>query len=106
MEKQFVSSFAGSADYIVNGVKYSVRTWADAKGAWAAAYLPTVLAEVGTVRATHHPEFTEFPSAEVMELFPGYIAARINPEKDYRVEYNGSAPVTFVNRYGWIEVAL
>lgn len=91
---------------MVNGVKYSVRTFAMPDGSHRADYWPTVLAEVGTVRAYHFPEATQFPPADVMAEFPGYVPARINPERAYAVEYQGEPPTVFLNHLGWYEVQL
>ena len=106
MAKRFVASYQGSAEYIINGIPYEVRTFADPAAPFRADYWPTILAQVGTVRAKHFPEMTEFPSAAVMAEFPGYQAARVRSENGYQVKYNGSAPAVFLNHLGWYEVQL
>lgn len=104
--KRFISSYQGSAEYDINGTIYSVRTFALPNSSATEQYKVTERAEVGTVRAKHWPNFCTFPPAEVMAEFPGYIAARVNPDAAYRIEYNGSAPATFANHLGWLEVRL
>jgi hypothetical protein len=106
MTKRFVSSYQGSAEYVVDGVPYECRTFYNPAAPFVPAYAAFARSEVGTVRAKHWPASTAFPSAAVVALFPGYVGARVGP--DYALQYqDGQAPTTILNPLtGWIEVAL
>lgn len=101
---RFISSYQGEAHYEINGKTYHVRTFADPKGSHKADYWPTVLATVGTVRAGHWPEFTSFPPAEVVAMFPGFIGARYDDTNGYAVVYDGPTPQPKINRLGWTDI--
>jgi hypothetical protein len=101
MTKQFVSSYAGESDYLVNGRKYRIRyfaipTMSYADGVFAREILPAV----GTVRAYDSGGFYQFPPDDVVALFPGFIGARY--AQDWTMEYNGPAPIQQVQPWGWI----
>jgi hypothetical protein len=106
MTKRFVSSYQGSAEYIVEGVPYEVRTFYNPEAPFVASVRDFAKSEVGTVRAKHYPEATTFPPAAVLALFPGYVAARVG--EDYTLRYpEGVAPKTYINPVtGWIEADL
>jgi len=106
MHKQFVSAYQGSAYYIVNHVRYTVRTFASQRGTHLPNQWDFILSEVGTIRALDWPATADFPPAEVLALFPGHVGARVNADKGYTIEYNGSAPNVVRNpQLDWYEVA-
>ena len=106
--KCFVSSYQGSAEYVIAEVPYEVRTFAFLEHSSATPEQQKIeQQQVGTVIAKHWPEFLQFPSSEVMAEFPGYVPGRYKPGDPWTVEYKGSAPVTFHNpRIAAIEVKL
>ena len=108
MSKRFVSAYRGSAEYVVDGVSYEVRSFGEPGGPWAVGYWPFITSEVGTVRAKHWPEFESFPPAAVLAEFPGYVGARCvraSTEDSYRLEYlGGEAPdLVWVPGLAWFE---
>jgi hypothetical protein len=106
MHKKFVSAYQGSSHYLVNHVMYTVRTFALPRGSHCPNQWPFVLSEVGTVRAYDWPAAAEFPPAEVLALFPGHVGARVNADKGYVLEHDGTAPSVVHNtRCDWYEVA-
>lgn len=99
--KRFIVSYQGSAEYDVNGTRVEVRTFAydpPYHPFTPEVYESEILPMVGCVWLRYG--YQEFPSADIMREFPGYIAARYlpDPEADHayasRVEYCGSKPRT------------
>jgi len=90
--KQFISSYQGESDYRINGDRYSLRLFAHDDGQYnPGVYDREILPCVGTVTRCFKSD--GFPSDEVMELFPGYIAARYNFDTK-QIEYKGIKPET------------
>lgn len=91
---QFVCGYQGESDYTWNGVKYSVRHSADdwRPGVWNYSreqYEAERVAQVGCIYRSYGSG--EFPPAELLEFFPGYVRARFNLEtKSW--EYAGAVP--------------
>ena len=78
MRKQFISGYQGQFDYEIDGKRYECRSSAFDSGQYMPGiYEREILPLVGTVRKSCSQEF---PSDAVMALFPGYVAARWNPE--------------------------
>ena len=102
IEPKFILSYAGASVYAVDWqkkVRVSVRkfaqpfSWSDNK------ILEADAAYVGTVSFDGFRD--SFPGPEIMEMFPGYVAARYNYAEG-RVEYQGIPPVTHRERnYLW-----
>ena len=113
--KHFVVSYAGESEYDIRGDDHriigrvAVRTFGNRNGAWNGDYFETgILPSIGTVRWESHPQWMEFPPADIVALFPGYVGCKLafhprTPELTIRDEgyelpdveyiYDGPAPV-------------
>lgn len=92
MSKRFIASYAGEAEYEIDGQRYEVRHFANPEMAYnTGVYEREILPAVGTVRHKHSPEFSEFPPAAVVAEFPGFVGARWNTQT-WTLEYDGPAP--------------
>ena len=96
--KTFRLSYAGEAEYDVDGVLYAVRYFANPRMPYAEGVLEKFIRPaVGTVRHYESSKFHDFPPREVVELFPGFVGARWNPET-WQLEYDGAKPVLVPGR--------
>lgn len=102
-EARFKSSYQGEIEYLFEGTTYRVREFGIDYGDYnEGVFEREILPSIGTVKMF---PVTEFPSDEVMELFPGFVAARYNPEKrciETKVEPDTLPYCQGVNRYGRI----
>lgn len=99
-EKRFKVSFNCEAEYFLYGRLYAARVGAHRRIV-NPSYYPTVRALIGTVVHRDYLFFHEFPSPQVMECFPGFVAARfvIDDFGEWQVEYNGEPPDVVEDAY-------
>ena len=88
---QFISSYMGETNYLIDGIRYTKRY--EASSYERSICNPSVferecLPFVGTVRG----EFEQFPSDDIMRHFPGYVPARWNPQTN-KVETKGKPKI-------------
>ena len=114
LTSHFYLSYAGESEYDIrdNGRlvgRVSVRTFGNRRIVYNGDYYQTgILPTVGTVRWQSSSQWHEYPPAEVVALFPGFVGCRLvfhprTPElkitdPDYALpeveyQYNGPAPV-------------
>jgi hypothetical protein len=83
LTKDFHLSYAGEAEYDIRKDgrllgRVSVRTFGNSRLAYNGDYFQTgILPQVGTVRWDSSSKWHEFPPAEVVALFPGYVGCRL-----------------------------
>ena len=76
LRKEFISSYQGCADYMIGGNRYECRFFGDDFGQYMPeVYDREILPCVGSVKKFAG---SEYPSDEVMALFPGYVGCRYN----------------------------
>jgi hypothetical protein len=93
MQMTFVLAYLGAAQYEIAGEHYEVRALAEAhcRSIYRAGIVESaVLPLVGTVRSLSR--FTEWPPADVLAQFPGYVGARWNIAEN-RIETDGPPDV-------------
>jgi len=102
LHKQFIASYRGESDYTIGGKRYSVRHWGNDDGHYNGDYYATGIRPlIGCVRFHHYPDFHVFPSQEVMDLFPGFVAARLAHDT-YAAEYiNDAKPDLVLTSWGY-----
>ena len=112
--KEFRLSYDGEAEFDIrqdNRIvgRVSVRHWGNTRQSYNGDYFERgILPQVGTVRWTSCNQYLEFPPAEVVALFPGFVGCRLvfHPrtphltirDPDYQLpeveyQYNGNKPV-------------
>lgn len=93
LTKRFILSYAGAAEYEIGHKEYSVRYFASKRMPYNTGVLEEeIIPAVGTVMHNDSEDWHDFPPAEVVALFPGFVGARW--AKDYSaIEYDGPAPV-------------
>src|SRR5262249_4557514 len=90
--KTFRLSYAGEAEYYVDGVLYAARYFANPRLPYAeGVYDQFIRPAVGTVRHGESSRFHDFPLREIVELFPGFVGARWNRDT-WELEYDGKPP--------------
>lgn len=78
LEKRFKVSYAGEVDYQVGNDGFTARYSAPIEFSWNGDYFETGIKPViGCVRYESSSKWHEFPPAEVMALFPGFVALRL-----------------------------
>jgi hypothetical protein len=114
MTKHFFLSYAGESEWDIrdNGRlvgRVSVREFGNSRMGYNGDYFETgILQQVGTVRWYSCSHYDEFPPAEIVALFPGFVGCRLvfHPttpdlnitDPDYQLptveyQYNGPKPV-------------
>ncbi len=104
----FACGYAGETDYDIRDMatgrivtKVAVRDGAWINFGWNGDYFETgIKPTIGTVRFYSSTDWHNFPSAEIVALFPGYVGARFTT--DYAVEYDGPAPVLADPQHGYL----
>lgn len=85
---QFVCSYRGEHTYRIGSESYHIRR-AAYDGIYVEGYFESGI--VPTVGCVYGGDIQQFPPAEVLALFPGYVAARWDMESK-RWMYRGEAP--------------
>ena len=76
--KRFLVSYAGEAEYEIGGRAYSARYHGSTKASWNGDYFETgIKPSIGCVRYRDSDRWSEFPPAEVVALFPGFVGQRL-----------------------------
>ena len=96
LEKKFILSYAGEAEYEIQGERYTARYCYNPRMPYNGDDVHRYTkAQVGTVMHYSSSKFHTFPPREVVALFPGFVGARYTERFD--VVYDGPTPVLFVD---------
>jgi len=119
LQAEFTSGYAGETDYDIRDrstgrviAKVVARHWGNLDGAWnTGVWESDIEPAIGSVWYKKSDLWQEFPTPEIMELFPNYVARTMGhtPEGVWRSSYRPEPPklvedstipnfITFVGR--------
>jgi len=98
---RFLSSYQGESEYSLGGSVWRIRHAAHDDGHWNdTVYTREVRPLVGCVIAKDSALFHEFPPADVLACFPGFVGAKWTA--DYQVRYTAPPRRGTDSATGWL----